>query len=172
MDTSPTSTSPRFLDGFATWEKMLWRADGLGLVVVALAGIHSVSPAGALGYALFAAVGLVVGLPSLCSHCPYPTRHSDCLFLPPKLVARLLPYRGPKLTRLEALAVLGVTVGFFLLPQIWLIQRPLWLVPFWALALPMAVGFPVHYCRRCRHVGCPMNRVPSRAPSAASGPPS
>jgi hypothetical protein len=156
---------PALKDSFAMWERVVWPLCFAGFIAVALVGIHSISPVGALVYAGFALLGLAVGFPSLCSHCPYPTRHSTCLFLPPKLVARLLPYRGPRLSRLETVAVLLVTTGLFLLPQVWLIRDPIWLLPFWALALPVAIAFPVYYCRRCRHAGCPMNRVPRNGAS-------
>lgn len=50
-------------------------------------------------------------------------------------------------------------VGMVILPNIWLIWDPPLLILFWLLGLPILVVFPMHYCRRCRHFGCPLNKA-------------
>jgi hypothetical protein len=148
-------------DGFTVWEKALWRFCFYGFILVGVVATYSISPVGALVYAVFSIVGLLVFvLPSLCSHCPYPTSYSDCLFLPPKLVKTFFPYRGARMTRREKLLFVGITLAIIALPHLWLLKNPVGLLLFWAFALPVVVMFPIYYCRRCRHFGCPMNRVP------------
>ena len=161
MCKDPCHESPALKNGFALWEKGLWRLCFYGFLVVGAAGVYAVSPLGGATYAALSLVGLfAVVLPSLCSHCPYPTRYRDCLFLPPGLVRALYPFRGPRMSRAEGFAFLGVTLALIAAPQLWLLARPAWLLAFWALALPVLVAFPLYYCRRCRHFGCPANRVP------------
>jgi hypothetical protein len=57
------------------------------------------------------------------------------------------------------LFVLIAMAGMLLIPNIWLVVDPLVLLFFWGFGLPSLAVFPLHYCRRCRHSGCPLNRV-------------
>ena len=50
-----------------------------------------------------------------------------------------------------------------LIPQFWLIRRPLLMGLYWALCLPTFVVFPLHLCRLCRSRNCPFNPKRKRA---------
>jgi hypothetical protein len=98
-------------------------------------------------------------LPSLCGHCPYPNQYRDCLFLPAGIMRRLVGYRGPKVTASET-ALIGITLLLVVgIPQVWLIKHTGLLILFWAVLLPFLAYFPFSLCKRCRHTGCPSNRV-------------
>jgi hypothetical protein len=123
-------------------------------------GIYLKSPLWSLFYLLYSIGGFtLVILPGLCAHCPYPYRFSTCLFFPLGLLKRYYPYKGPRMSRAEKIFVAVVMAGIFIFPQFWLLRQPGTLAVFWLLALPVLIVFPLYYCRRCRHVGCPMNRV-------------
>jgi type IV secretory pathway TrbL component len=60
---------------------------------------------------------------------------------------------------LSKIAVPIAMAGIVLLPNLWLVSDPLLLMLFWLLALPTLMVFPIYYCRRCRHVECPLNKA-------------
>jgi hypothetical protein len=148
------------IDRFSLGEKIVMRTGWFGFMAVGTAGIYVQAPLWALVYVIFGAAGFaLVVLPGLCAHCPYPAQHDTCLFLPAKLVQRFYPYKGPRMQPAAKMAVALVMAGFVMFPQFWLIRRPVVLMLFWVLVLPVLAAFPLYYCRRCRHGGCPMNRV-------------
>ena len=148
------------IDRFSWKQKLLMRTGWFGFMAVGAWGIYLQDPLWALLYVSAGVAGFaLVVLPCLCTHCPYPSRFSTCLFLPAGLVQRFYPYRGPQMTPAGKLAVAAVMVGMVAFPQLWLISHPGLLVLFWLLALPVIAAFPLHYCRRCRHTGCPMNQA-------------
>ena len=148
------------IDRFSLKQKLLMRTGWLGLMAVGTGGIYLQDHFWALVYIISALAGFaLVVLPGLCAHCPYPSTSSTCLFLPAQFVLRFYPYRGPRMSLGGKLAVAAVIIGLIALPQFWLIQRPGLLALFWLLALPAIAAFPLHYCRRCRHMGCPLNQA-------------
>ena len=157
MENAPTCG---WIDRFTWQQKALMRTGWFGFMAVGVWGIFLQDPLWALLYLIYGAAGFVlVVLPGLCSHCPYPSRFSTCLFLPAGLVARFYPYRGPQMSPAGKAAVAVVMVGMVVIPQFWLISSKGLLLLFWLLAVPVIAAFPLHYCRRCRHTGCPMNRA-------------
>ena len=98
-------------------------------------------------------------LPNLCGHCPYPRERNDCLLLPAGLVRKLVPYGGPEIGKGGRLAMAVGGAGAVLIPQFWLFREPLLLLLFWAALLPLLAYFTLYLCKRCRHTGCPTNRV-------------
>jgi len=123
-------------------------------------GIYVQSPLWAVIYILFILLGsTLVVLPALCAHCPYPSKHGTCLFLPPGLVMRFYPYKGPDMSVAGKAGSLFVIAVMMIMPNIWLISNPLLLLLFWLIALPIAAAFPLHYCKHCRHFDCPMNKT-------------
>lgn len=98
-------------------------------------------------------------LPSLCGHCPYPHNLNDCLLVPAGIMKRLVKYRGPKVTGSET-ALIGITLLLVVaIPQVWLIRHTGLLILFWAVLMPFVAYFPLNLCKRCRHTGCPANRI-------------
>jgi hypothetical protein len=151
---------PQLKTGFSTLEKTLMQVSFYGVVLVGVLAIGQQSPPWAAGYSGFMVIGMLffVG-PGLCAHCPYPTYYGDCLFLPTGFVNRFYPYSGPVMNTFEKISITVVLLGTVLAPHPWLIKAPVWLIPFWVFALPFLLVTPVYYCRRCRHFGCPLNRV-------------
>lgn len=154
------SEACQLLDRFSLGHKVLLRLLFAGFLVVG--GVAVFSQSVPWGWAYVAAVAVAQGLlvlPFLCRHCPYPSQHNDCLFLPAGIMRRLVGYGGPRISlggKVLLLAGLIITLGF---PQYWLASRPLLLALYWALALVFGAFFPLHLCRRCRHLGCPANRT-------------
>ena len=146
------------IDRFSIQERILLPIGWYGFMLVGTWGVLRQSAGWAAGYLLYAALafGLLI-LPGLCAHCPYPSRYGTCLFLPPAFLNRFYPYRGPTMSPAEKRAVPAAMAGIVLIPQFWLIREPTLLLLFWLLALPTLAAFPRHYCRHCRHVGCPLN---------------
>lgn len=160
-----SSLSPHtcsMIDRFSLQERVLMRTAWAVFTALGAWGIYRHAPLWSLLYLIYVLAGFaLVVLPGLCAHCPYPSKFSTCLFLPPGLVQRFYPYRGPTMSPFEKIAVSVTMAGMVLIPQIWLVREPVILVIFWLSAIPVIAAFPLYYCRRCRHQGCPMNRVAS-----------
>ncbi len=152
------------IDRFSFLEKMLMRAGWYGAMAVGFYGIYKQDPLWAVLYAAFGILGFALGvMPSLCAHCPYPAFHSTCLFMPPAVVRKFYPYRGARMSRLEKVVTLVCLAGTMIIPLFWLARDRVLLVVFLLIGLPVLAVFPLHYCRRCRHVGCPLNRTSVRS---------
>jgi hypothetical protein len=148
------------IDRFSMSERIVMRLGWYGFMAVGTCGVFKQSPGWAAVYLLYSVLSFaLVVLPGLCAHCPYPSRYGTCLFLPPKLVNRFYPYKGPHMNPLSKIAVPIAMAGIVLLPNLWLVSDPLLLMLFWLLALPTLMVFPIYYCRRCRHVECPLNKA-------------
>jgi hypothetical protein len=131
-----------------------------GLTLVGAWGIYSQSITWGLIYTGVAMAGLVGGvLYGLCSHCPYPYDHSDCLFMPYPVIKRLYRFRPEPLTPWDKIGFIAGTLVVVLMPQYWLVKEPLLLALFWILCLPTLATFPLYYCKKCRHILCPFNCV-------------
>lgn len=158
---SATNQHCPLVDRFSLKEKFLMRTGWFGFMAVGFYGIHRQDPLWAFIYAGFGLLGFVlVVLPGLCAHCPYPSKHDTCLFLPPALVRKFYPYRGPNMSLTGKTATLAALAGMAIMPLFWLTQDVYLLSVFILIGLPVLAVFPFYYCRRCRHTGCPMNRVP------------
>ncbi len=153
-------------DGFTWVEKFAMRAGAAAMVAVGAVAIYRGDPRAALAYLAFVAVGgLVVMYDSLCVYCPYPFKHSDCLFFPYPLVASVTTFRtGPIPWFRNALTAL-VFLGMVAIPQYWLWGQWGLFAAFWLLAVAGGLVIPQRFCRHCRHHRCPVNRV---APSQES----
>jgi hypothetical protein len=155
-----SASGPALRDHFGLGERIAIWISFYGAIAVGTVGIWQVSPAWSVTYLLLVVLGLLGPIVyGLCSHCPYPHHLNQCLFLPPSLVRRLYSYRGPKMSPLDGLLFLVPFAAIFLAPLIWLYNQPVWLAAFVVLILPAAAAPAFYYCRRCRHVGCPVNRV-------------
>jgi hypothetical protein len=148
------------IDRFSLPERVVMRLGWYGFMAVATYGIFKQSPGWAVIYVAYSVLSFaLVVLPGLCSHCPFPSKHGTCLFLPPGLISRFYPYKGPRMHPLSKIAVPIVLVGMALVPHIWLVSDPPLLILFWLLGLPTIAAIPLHYCRRCRHFDCPLNKA-------------
>jgi hypothetical protein len=149
-----------FKDGFSWLEKLLMRGGLAAVIGIGAFAIYNSSPWTAAGYLVFVAIGgLVVMYDSLCVYCPYPYKHSDCLFFPYQLVASVTTMRTTPISwcrkALSALAFLGIVA----IPQYWLWGQWGLFVALWALTVLGGIAVPLHFCRHCRHGRCPMNMV-------------
>jgi len=160
---------PALKDGFAWYEKLLLRTALAGLVTIGAVGIYLESSAAAIGYLLLVLIGgLLVIYDFLCVSCPYPYEYPDCLFFPPELLTSVLKRRRGKIHWVRKALLLVTAAGLVLIPQYWLWDRWGLVAAFWILAAPIGLVFPLYYCGRCRHKGCPLNRgVGSISPQAA-----
>lgn len=154
------NTPCTLIDRFSLPERILVRLGWYGFMAVGTYGIYRQSPLWAVLYLAYSAAGFLwIVLPGLCAHCPYPSRFGTCLFLPPRLLNRFYPYKGPHMRPAAKLSVLMAMAGMLVIPNIWLVSDPPRLLLFWGLGLPVLAVFPLHYCRRCRHSGCFLNRA-------------
>jgi hypothetical protein len=160
------NTGVSLIDRFSLKERMIMQVGWYGFMTIGTFGIYRQSPVWAVIYVIYSLLAFAqVILPGLCAHCPYPSMHATCLFLPPSLLSRFYPYKGPRMRTMEKISVGTAMAGLVLMPNIWLVRDPPLLALFWLFGLPILAVFPVHYCRRCRHSGCPMNKVPASNPS-------
>ena len=147
-------------NGFAWHEKLAMRG-GLAIVVgIGALAIYWNDPTAATGYLLFVVLAsLIVMYDSLCVYCPYPFKHSDCLFFPFQLVASVATRRTNSIpgwrNALSALAFLGIVA----IPQYWLWGQWALFATFWLFILVGGIAVPLTFCQHCRHGRCPMNLV-------------
>ncbi len=160
MASLKNSVTCTLIDHFSLMERITIRLGWYGFMIVGTFGIYKQSPAWAAVYVVGALLGFaLVVLPGLCAHCPYPPKHATCLFLPPGFINRFYPYKGPQMSTAEKITVFTVMAGMVILPNFWLVSDIPVLLVFWLLGLPTLAAFPAHYCRRCRHFRCPMNKA-------------
>lgn len=154
------SNCPRLLDGFSLGQKIIIRLLFAGFIAVGAYAVFLHSTAWGWIYLGVATIGQAVFvLPSLCGHCPYLHHLNDCLFAPAGLMRRVVKYRGPKVSGSETAFICITLVLVAGIPQVWLIRHTNLLILFWAILVPFVAYFPLHLCKRCRHTGCPANRV-------------
>ncbi len=148
------------IDRFSLTERIVMRSGWLGFMAVAIFGIAKQDPLWAWAYGAWGLLGFALAvLPGICAHCPYPTEHATCLFMPPGLVKKFYPYQGPEITATGKIAAFIALSGMVVPPLFWLIDDPVLLIAFLVLCLPVLAAFPLYYCRRCRNSGCPMNKA-------------
>ena len=145
-----------FVDGFPIWQKLSMRGLFVAVLVVGAVAVFRHSQVFGWIYLVMATLGqLVLIMPNLCAHCPYPYQYNDCLLAPAGLMRTIFSYRGPLISPGGRLALAAGGAGLILIPQYWLFQEPLLLLVFWVLLLPFLAFFRLYLCRRCRHTGCP-----------------
>ena len=148
------------IERFNLLEKILLRVGFYGFMLVGTYGIYSRSIVWGLIYTGFVIFGLKFGLLYfLCSHCPYPYKHSDCLFVPFSLIKKQYEFRSDAISVLDKIGFVAITAGFIVIPQYWLLENYTILILFWILCLPTLAIFPFYLCRRCLHFDCPFNSV-------------
>lgn len=152
---------PCLIDNFSLLEKILMRAGVFGVFFIGLYAISSHSLTWGGVYAGLSIIGTFLVLFALCSRCPYPYEQSDCLFLPPGLIKKIYRHRPGPLRGLDTFVVVFVSAVLVVIPQFWLIKAPALLITYWIFCLPVVGAFPIYYCKRCRHQGCPFNRYTS-----------
>ncbi len=147
-------------NGFTSYEKLSMRGGVVALVGVGALAIYRSDPLVAAGYLLFVVLGgLVVMYDSLCVYCPYPFKHSDCLFFPYQLVASVTMMRTKPIPWFRNALSALVFFGIVAIPQYWLWGQWSLFGIFWALTVTGGIVVPLHFCRRCRHHRCPMSLV-------------
>jgi len=159
-----SKNDPRLIETFSLAEKILMRLGFYGLMVIGAYGIFLEDILWGFIYSVFVVLGLNFGLSHfLCRHCPYPYHHSDCLFVPFRVIKRQhAPSSAPMGLR-DKIGFLAVMAGFILIPQYWLWRNVGVLIAFWIVCLPTIAAFVFHFCRRCQHFECPLNRVSEKS---------
>ena len=151
------------IDKFSLFEKIFMRIGFYGFIITGAYGIFSVNTLWAFIYIGFVLLGFAIGLLySLCSHCPYPYKFSDCLFLPFGLVKKICHFRSASMNKLEKTSFIVVMIGLVAIPQYWLFKNYTILTIFWIFCLPTLAGLIFYFCKRCHHVSCPFNLSPKK----------
>lgn len=149
-------------DGFSLKDKILMQTGWNGFMIVGTYGIYKQAPLWAWAYIAYVIIGYsLIVIPYLCAHCPYPYKMMDCLFMPSGFLRKFYTYRGPQPPMIGKIAACAVMVGTALIPNFWIYSDIPLLIVFWIFGLPTLLAFPLHYCKHCRHSGCPANRVKS-----------
>ena len=143
-------------DSFSLKDKILMQIGWNGFMLVGIYAIYKRSPLWALAYVAYM---IFIVMPMLCAYCPYPYQYSTCLFMPSGILRKFYPYRGPQPSVAGKTAASIIMVGAVILPNFWLFRDIPLLIVFWLFALPTVLAFPLHYCKHCRHAGCPANRA-------------
>ena len=149
------------IDRFSLKERIVMRIGWSGFMSVGAWTIYKQNPFWTWAYVAYGLLGFaLVVLPSMCARCPYPYKRSTCLFVPPAILRKFYPYQGPNMTTAGKTAAFATMAGMVILPNFWLVNDIPLLMIFWLLGIPILAAFPMHYCSRCRHFRCPMNKVP------------
>jgi hypothetical protein len=151
----------RFLDGFPMMHKIVMR---FLMIIFPAVGVYAIFLHNALwGWIYLGLLTLgqaILVLPNLCGHCPYPHEYDDCLLIPAGLLRRFIPYGGSEIGKGGRFALVLAAAGSVLIPQVWLFREPVLFILFWVTLIPFLAYFTLYLCKRCRHTGCPANRVP------------
>ena len=148
------------VERFTLCNKILMRTGFYGFMIIGAYGIYGESILWGLIYVCFCILGLMVGLSCfLCAHCPYPYKHSDCLFVPFWVFTKHYTFRSAPMSGLDKTVVILSFAGFILIPQYWLAKNYTILILFWTFCLPTIASLPLFWCRRCKNFHCSFNLV-------------
>ena len=157
-DHAPACSGPPAIDRFSFGQKLFIRICLYGFGAVGIAGAFTAGLSAGLAVLAVSALAGFVVLRCFCSHCPYPHRYDTCYAMPPIVIRTVTRRRPGPLSAVEKTLFLSALAAAILLPQVWLIRRPAFLIAYWAFCLPTCVVFPFYVCRRCRFENCPFNR--------------
>lgn len=146
------------IDRFSTCQKICMRTCLYGFFVTGVVGVFSADIFCGIAYLVFAAVAGIAALNCFCAHCPYPVNHDTCLAMPPALLRCVTTQKPDPLSAAEKCVFILSLAAILLIPQYWLIRRPLLLALYWLFCLPTFFVFPFYFCKRCRFGNCPFNQ--------------
>jgi hypothetical protein len=148
------------VESFTLLQKILMRVGFCGFMIVGAYGIYLESMLWGLIYSGFVIFGIEFGLSYfLCSHCPYPYKHSDCLFVPFWVITKQYKFRPAPMSILDKTAFILAMSGFIVIPQYWLLKDYTILILFWIFCLPTIASLPFFWCKRCKNFHCCFNSV-------------
>ena len=148
------------VERFTLLHKIIMRLGFYGFMIIGAYGIYVESILWALIYSCFGILGLNFGFSYfLCSHCPYPYKYSDCLFLPFWIFTKQYKFRSAPMSVLDKTVFIFSMVGFILIPQYWLVKNYTILILFWIFCLPTIASLRLFWCRRCKNFHCCFNLV-------------
>lgn len=146
------------IERFTLPQKILMRFGLYGFMVLGAYGIFLESTLWGLIYSVFVILGIEFGLSYfLCSHCPYPYKHSDCLFAPFWVFTKQYKFRPVPMSILDKTAFIVAMSGFVVIPQYWLSRNYAILILFWIFCLPTVASLPLFWCTRCKNNNCCFN---------------
>jgi len=158
MSTQNYNQKNKLIEKFSLFEKIFMRIGFYSFIIIGAYGIFSVNTLWALIYIGFVLLGLTFGLLyCLCSHCPYPYKFSDCIFLPFVAIKKLYNFRSESMKIWEKTGFIVTITGLVAIPQYWLLKNFTILVIFWIFCLPTLAGLIFYFCKQCHHVNCPFN---------------
>jgi len=148
------------IERFTLHQKILMRVGFYGFMIIGAYGIYLESVLWGLIYSAFLILGIQFGLSYfLCSHCPYPYKHSDCLFAPFWVFTKQYKFRPAPMSILDKTIFILAMAGFIIIPQYWLLKNYAVLILFWIFCLPTIGSLPFFWCRRCKNFHCCFNSV-------------
>lgn len=160
MITKQPKQRTALIEKFTLCEKILMRTVFLGNILIGAYSIYLENIFVGLLYSVFIILGLnFIVTYCICSHCPYPYKHSDCLFMPFKRIKKLHKFRGCSMSSIEKFGFIAMFAVIFLFPQYWLLKNYTLLILFWICLFPTIIMFPFYFCKRCKHLSCPFNLV-------------
>ena len=146
-----------FIEKFSLCEKIFLRIVFYGVIIIGAYGIYSESRVWGFLYLGFLLAGTIILLFSLCSHCPYPHKYSECLIISPWVMKKISKFNPEPMSSVKKTGSLIMLGGMIIIPQFWLGKNITLLVLFWLFCVPAFIIFPLYFCKRCRHVHCPYN---------------
>ena len=145
------------IEKFSLSEKLYIRIAFYGVVIIGAYGIYSESRIWGFLYIGFLLLGTLFLLFSLCSHCPYPHKYSECLIIPPLIMKKMSEFHPGPVSNIKKVGSIAVLGGIIIIPQFWLVENYMLLLVFWIFCIPAFAIFPFHFCKRCQHAHCPFH---------------
>ena len=138
-------------------EKILYRIGFYGFLVTGSYAIASVDLLWGLVYVGIALLSMALFAYFLCSHCPHPFHHSDCLTIPSGLITKAYRFRPEPMSNFDTVGCLLSFTALVAIPQYWLFQNLILLAVFWVLCIAWAAAHRWRYCLggRCLNRTCP-----------------
>lgn len=160
MITKHSKQKINLIEKFTLREKILMRTVFFGNILIGTYSIYLENIFAGLLYSAFIIFGLnFIVTYCLCSHCPYPYKHSDCLFVPFEWIKKLCEFRGDSMSSIDKFGFIATFAVIYLFPQYWLLKNYTLLILFWICLLPVLIVFPFYFCKRCKNFCCPFNLV-------------
>lgn len=143
--------------GFTLKEKIFAQFAYNGGVIVGAIGLYTVNPIIAVGFLLYAYVGITLLMRyTVCPRCPHLLVAGDCVQLPAAAVKVIISSsRKGQLNLMEKTLFFAVLYGNLVLPIYWLLSEPIYLAAFLIIyGGGSLLGLHLHFCRRCENIVC------------------
>ena len=110
-------------------------------------------------YTAFIFLGHFSFMRCACSHCLYPYKNSDCIYLPYRMVHTTYTFRSYPMNKIESLITAFVLAALVIIPQYWLFNSYILMIIFWLFCGFTLIANLFYLCKRCKNTNCPMCRT-------------